>query len=82
MLIVPPSCWAIGSVETAGPLVDVILPRDQTWLEQVLLGGEPYDSLETAYYVAVGAAALGNTAATKMVGEINWYNPASQMPCT
>ena len=56
-----------GVVEQASPLVDVILPRDQMRLEQVILGGEPYDSLETAYLVSMGASALGNTANTKKV---------------
>lgn len=65
-----PACWAAGLEENAGSLLDVILPRDQRRLEQVLLGAEPYNSLETAYHIALGATALGGTTSTKEVGRV------------
>ncbi len=52
---------------TISSLVDAILPQDQSRLEQVLISGEPYDTLETAYQIATGAVALGSTPKTQKV---------------
>ena len=64
------TCWAAGSEEIASALVDVILPRDQTRLEQVLVRAEPYDTLKAAYHLALGATALRDSDTTKKVDSL------------
>ena len=66
--------WGAGSEDSVQSLEDMVSGRDQARLEQVLLRAEPYNTIEEAYLVARGAAALGRTTSTDKVWFGNFFS--------
>lgn len=51
--------WAAAGTESGRSLEDVISRRDQARLLEDFFSAEPYDEMETAYYILSGLDAFG-----------------------